>query len=143
MADTGKITIDDRGLLERGVRNLQLNEEAQAEMPAHLTTAQIPTKEVLKPSTRIADPLRATKLYRNSKAVFRMPTTASPLIFRLHIAPNIGDKEEIENYEKQVKQVKTAPKKEKAIILQLLKTLKEKEKDFEEIANRLKEFVLG
>ena len=143
MVDTGKITIDDRGLLEKAVRNLQRNENAQAEMPAHLSSSHIPTKEVLKPSTRTADPLRTTKLYRNSKAVFKMPRTASSHIFRLHIAPNIGDKEEIENYEKQVNQTKAAPAKEKAIILQLLKTLKEKEKDFEEIANRLKEFVLG
>ena len=143
MVDRKSITIDDRSLLERTALNFQQNAEASAEMPAHLTAAQIPIKEVLKPSKFGSDPLRQHNLYRKSLAFFTMPLTASPRIFHLHVAPSIGDKEEIENTEKQVKQAKAAPAKEKEIMLKLLQTLKETETDFQEIANRLKEFVLG
>lgn len=140
------ITIDDRKLLEKAASNLQRREQNLAELPRPLASSQIPTTDVVKPSSLVPDPLRITKLYSNSTALFKALKKFASNIFNRNIAPAIGDKDGIEELVKIIKNAKprsAQEKKEQKILLEGFAALEKKEIDKEEIDNRLKEFVLG
>lgn len=140
--DTGKITIDDKRLLDKTVRGFIEKERELTGLPRELETSRIPSKSVIRPSKITPDPLRSNNLFSHTKANFDFPSSLSPNIFNLNVTPSIGDKEKIQNNLQRVKEVK-GNKKEKEIISKMLNTLETVEKDLQFANRERRRYVLG